>query len=205
MRRERQVASLAFSAGAILVGYLVYLVLPTVPLWLIVVATIVVFVLGILLSRTDKTVKIPIEQDEILRADFHNQVFEEIVSVPDYLDNAIVIPSRINCPIWKSKLDGEKILLLGENDWRSLDRFYRTIDRANEIQTLKDASRMIQDAIDGESRRAIVLGAKGIFREIEWLKHREQEILGLLERLEQRYQVNSSNVALNMISGKSEA
>src|SRR5437879_691013 len=171
MGRGRQAASLAFSAGAILVGYVVYLLLPSVPFWLIVVATIVLFVLGIVLLRTDKTVKIPIEQNELSGADFHNQVFEEIVSVLDYLDNAIVIPSRIKCPIWNSKLDSEKMLRLGESDWRSLNRFYRTIDRANEIQTQNDASGMIQGAIDGESRRAIVLEAKRIFREIEWLKH----------------------------------
>jgi hypothetical protein len=202
MGRGRQAASLAFSAGAILVGYVVYLLLPSVPFWLIVVATIVLFVLGIVLLRTDKTVKIPIEQNELLGADFHNQVFEEIVSVLDYLDNAIVIPSRIKCPIWNSKLDSEKMFRLGESDWRSLNRFYRTIDRANEIQTQNDASGMIQGAIDGESRRAIVLEAKRIFREIEWLKHREQEVLSLFERLEERYQVYSSNVALNVVSGQ---
>ncbi len=199
MRRGRP-ASLVFSGLTLLVDFLASQWLPSIPLWIIVAVTVGILILGVALLSREKDAVTPTEQSPILRADFRNQISDEIVYILDYLDNTIVIPSRVNYSVWNSKLDAEKILLLGDNDRRSLNRFYKTIDRANEIQTQEDSSRMFQDAIDGGSRRTIIPEAKRIFEEIEWLRHRTPEVSNLLERLEQRYQVQSSDVALNTIS-----
>jgi hypothetical protein len=141
------------------------------------------------------------EPSEVEKSNFRNRVKDEIVSTLQELDSIIQVPSVISCPVWKSVTDYEKIRLLGDSDYRSVDAFYKAVHRSNEI-TGRANGGAIQNAIDGASYRAIIREAERIFNEISWLRLERDDVSDLLQRLNGRYgsnQTDNNAIANNML------
>jgi hypothetical protein len=175
---------------SILAPYSVYL-----GLGIIFLAVIMGLILTTLHFRRQSQVTLPVlgtEPSEAEKSNFRNRVKDEIVSILHGLDSIIQVPSVIPYPVWKSVTDYEKIRLLGDSDYRSVDAFYKTVQKSNEIAGRANG-RAAQNAIDGRSHRAIIREAERIFNEISWLKFERDDVSGLFQRLNQRYGSNQTD------------
>ncbi len=161
-------------------------------LGLIFLALIMSLTLTILHFRSKSHTTQPVlssEPSEVEKSNFRNRVKDEIVSILQGLDSIVQVPSVISYPVWKSVTDYEKIRLLGDNDYRSVDAFYKAVYKSNEI-TGRASGGAIQNAIDGMSYRAIIREAERIFSEISWLRLEGDDVSDLLKRLNGRYGSN---------------
>lgn len=106
--------------------------------------------------------------EELERSIFRNQVAEEIRSILDQITGRIDVPSRISYQVWRSKSDAEKIELFGDDDYRSINALYNSVDRSNQITERGDRD-SIQNAMKKTSFLAINKEAERVFDEVKWL------------------------------------
>jgi hypothetical protein len=106
--------------------------------------------------------------EELERSIFRNQVTEEIRSILDQISGRIEVPSRISYQVWRSKSDAEKIELLGDDDYRSVNALYNSVDRSNQITERGDRD-SIENAMKKTAFLAIHKEAERVFNEVKWL------------------------------------
>jgi hypothetical protein len=134
------------------------------------------------------------------KSNFRNQVQNEIISILEGMNNVIVVGVGVAIPysVWNSITDYEKIELLGDDDYQSINAFYHTIDESNRITRKGD----IPNALTGASYQSIIREAERIFREISWLRPKENELSdlfstlnrGTIYLLETRYSLNITRI-----------
>jgi hypothetical protein len=105
---------------------------------------------------------------ELQKSNFRNQVTEEIRDILNQISGRIEIPSRISYQVWRSKSDAEKIELLGDDDYRSVNALYNSVDRSNQITERGDRD-SIENAVKKTSFPAIHKEAERVFNEVRWL------------------------------------
>jgi FtsZ-interacting cell division protein ZipA len=186
--QRRQIASILFFVATFPVDYLVYTLLPSISTIIIAIITIALLVIacGLWFSEKkegeEKGEKRP---SEVQKSNFRNRVENEIISILEGMNNVIVVGVGVGIPysIWNSITDYEKIQLLGDDDYRSINTFYHAIDESNRVTQKGD----IQNAISGTSYQPIIKEAERIFNETSWLRPKKEEMNSLFSALKSRY------------------